>query len=253
VSIAQLIDATSLYTPMRKSEGNKKRAISGEQTRQIVDTYSAFEPTDTSKIFDYEEFGYRRVKVLRPLRMKIVITEDGFDSLDTDKTWNKLSDAQKEAWTSTLIAHAGQEHEYDWLESFAKSVAKKNATLGKVGKPLIKAFVGAFGVRDPDAEPVRDGKGNIVPDDCLTDFENVPLGTSIEDYMDSEVLPWAGDAYVDQSYCDDQDEGVGVVGYEINFNRYFYRYQPPRDLGEIDDDLKAVEADISAVLTEVTE
>tara|TARA_B100001057_G_scaffold439235_1_gene472257 strand:+ start:1121 stop:1423 length:303 start_codon:yes stop_codon:yes gene_type:complete len=100
---------------------------------------------------------------------------------------------------------------------------------------------------------VRDGKGNIVPDDGLTDFENVPLGTSIEDYMDSEVLPWADDAYVDQSYCDDQDEGVGIVGYEINFNRYFYQYQPPRDLEEIDADLKAVEADIAALLDEVTE
>ncbi len=100
---------------------------------------------------------------------------------------------------------------------------------------------------------MRDGKGNIVPDDGLTDFENVPLGTSIEDYMDSEVLPWADDAYVDQSYCDDQDEGVGIVGYEINFNRYFYQYQPPRDLEEIDADLKAVEADIAALLDEVTE
>ncbi|TMM45825.1 hypothetical protein [Qipengyuania marisflavi] len=185
--------------------------------------------------------------------MKIVITEEGFDSLGTDKAWNKLSDTQKEAWTSALIAHAGQEHEYDWLEPFAKSAAKKNASLGKVGKPLIKVFVGAFGVRDPDVEPVRDGKGNIVPDDGLTDFENVPLGTSIEDYMDSEVLPWAGDAYVDQSYCDDQDEGVGIVGYEINFNRYFYQYQPPRGLEEIDADLKAVEADIAALLDEVTE
>ncbi|WP_022673739.1 type I restriction-modification system subunit M [Novosphingopyxis baekryungensis] len=249
----QLIDATSLYTQMRKSEGNKKRAISGEQTRQIVNSYSAFEPTDTSKIFDYEEFGYRRVKVLRALRMKIVITEGSFDSLETDKAWNKLSDTQKEAWTSTLIAHAGQEHEYDWLESFAKSAAKKNATLGKVGKPLIKAFVGAFGVHDPDAEPVLDGKGNIVPDDGLTDFENVPLGTSIDDYMASEVLPWAEDAFVDQSFCDSQDEVVGVVGYEINFNRYFYRYQPPRDLEKIDADLKAVEADIASLLDEVTE
>ena len=100
---------------------------------------------------------------------------------------------------------------------------------------------------------MRDGKGNIVPDDGLTDFENVPLGTSIEDYMDSEVLPWADDAYVDQSYCDDQDEGVGIVGYEINFDRYFYQYQPPRDLEEIDADLKAVEADIAALLDEVTE
>lgn len=249
----QLIHATSLYTPMRKSEGNKKREISPDHTRQIVDVYSAFEPTETSKIFEYEEFGYRRVKVLRPLRMKIVVTEEGFNRLDKDKVWNKLADTQKEAWTSALIGHVGEEHKYAWLEAFPKSAANKNGALGKVGKPLIKALIVAFSVRDPDAEPVLDGKGELVPDDGLIDFENVPLGTSIEDYMTTQVLPWANDAYVDQSYRDDQDESVGVVGYEINFNRYFYQYQPPRELEAIDADLKSVEADIAAMLSEVTE
>jgi type I restriction enzyme M protein len=249
----QLIDATRLYTPMRKSEGNKKRAISPDQTRQIVASYSAFEPTKTSKIFDYEEFGYRRVKVLRPLRMKILITEKSFEQLEADSAWNKLADEQKEAWTSTLIAHAGREQAYDWLEPFAKAAAKKNKALGKVGKPLIKAFVGAFGVRDAEADLVVDSNGDVVADDTLTDFENVPLGMTIEDFMASEVLPWAGDAYVDRSYRDEQDKGIGVVGYEINFNRYFYEYQPPRDLEAIDADLKAVEADIASVLAEVTE
>lgn len=249
----QLIDATKLYTPMRKSEGNKKRAISPDQTRQIVASYSAFEPTKTSKIFDYEEFGYRRVRVLRPLCMKIVITEKGFEQLEADSAWNKLADEQKEAWTSALVAHAGREQTYDWLEPFAKAAAKKNKALGKVGKPLIKAFVGAFGVRDPEADPVIDGNGDVVADDTLTDFENVPLGMAIEDYMESEVLPWAGNAYVDPSYRDEQDKGIGVVGYEINFNRYFYEYQPARELEAIDRDLKAVEADIAALLDEVTE
>jgi len=249
----QLIDATSIYTSMRKSEGNKKRAISPEQTAEIVSAYSAFEPTKTSKIFDYEEFGYRRVKVLRPLRMKIVISEEGFERLDGDTAWNKLPDSQKEAWIAMLVAYMGREQAYDWLEPFAKAAAKKDAVLGKVGKPLIKAFIGAFGVRDPDADPVMDSDGNVVADDSLTDFENVPLGTSIRDYMASEVIPWAGDAYVDQSFCDQQDNEVGVVGYEINFNRYFYEYQPPRDLHLIDAELRAVEAEIAAVLAELTE
>lgn len=249
----QLIDATGLFTPLRKSEGNKKRAISPDQTRQIVASFSAFEPNKTSKIFDYKEFGYRRVKVLRPLRMKIVITEEGFERLDGDTAWNKLADEQKEAWTSALIAHASREQTYDWLEPFAKAAAKTNKALGKVGKPLLKAFVGAFGVRDPEANPVIDSNGDVVADDTLTDFENVPLGMTIEDFMASEVLPWAGDAYVDHSYRDEQDKGIGVVGYEINFNRYFYEYQPPRDLEAIDADLKAVEADIATVLAEVTE
>ena len=61
------------------------------------------------------------------------------------------------------------------------------------------------------------------------------------------------DAWVDTGYTDGRDGEVGRVGYEINFNRYFYKYQPPRDLNAIDADLKAVEADIAALLDEVTE
>jgi type I restriction enzyme M protein len=249
----QLINATQLFTPMRKSEGNKRRAISPDQTREIVEAYSAFEPTKTSLILNHREFGYRRVKVLRPLRMKVVVSDEGFAKLADDRTWNKLTDAQREGWTTLLMQYAGVEQEVSWLEPFAKAAAKKDGTLGKASKPLIKAFQAAFGVRDPDADAVTDDDGNVVADDYLTDFENVPLDTPIRGYMTTEVLPHAPDAYVDQSYCDEQDGEVGVVGYEINFNRYFYEYQRPRDLHLIDAELKTVEAEIAAVLAEVTE
>ena len=79
------------------------------------------------------------------------------------------------------------------------------------------------------------------------------MGTSIHDYLAVEVRPHAGDAYIDESFVDETDGGVGVVGYEINFNRYFYEYQPPRTLEDIDAELKAVEAEIAAILAEVTE
>lgn len=249
----QLINATQLFTPMRKSEGNKRREISPEQTRQIVEAYSAFEPTKTSLILDHREFGYRRIKVLRPLRMKVVVSEEGFAKLADDKVWNKLTDAQREGWTALLMQHAGVEQEVSWLEPFAKAAAKKEGSPGKAPKPLTKAFLAAFGVRDPDADPVTGDDGNVVADDQLTDFENVPLDTPISVYMAAEVLPHAPDAYIDQSYRDEQDGEVGVVGYEINFNRYFYEYQPPRDLHLIDSELKTVEAEIAAVLAEVTE
>ncbi|KKM00435.1 hypothetical protein LCGC14_1804480, partial [marine sediment metagenome] len=79
------------------------------------------------------------------------------------------------------------------------------------------------------------------------------LGTDIHDYLATEVLPHAEDAYIDETFKDEADEGVGIVGYEINFNRYFYEYKSPRDLEEIDTDLNAVEARIAAMLAEVTE
>jgi type I restriction enzyme M protein len=114
-------------------------------------------------------------------------------------------------------------------------------------------FQRAFGVRDPQLDPVTDKKGNILPDDDLTDYENVPMGTDIHDYLATEVLPHAEDAYIDETYRDEIDGGIGIVGYEINFNQYFYEYQPPRDLEEIDADLNVVEAEIAAILAEVTE
>lgn len=249
----QLINATQQFTPMRKSEGNKKREISSEQTRQIVEAYSAFESTKTSLILNHRKFGYRRIEVLRPLRMKVVVSEEGFAKLADDKVWNKLTDAQREGWTMLLMQHVGLEREVSWLEPFAKAAAKKNGTLGKASKPLTKSFLAAFGVRDPEADPVTDDEGNVIADDQLTDFENVPLDMPISVYMAAEVLPHAPDAFVNQSYRDDQDGMIGVVGYEINFNRYFYKYQSPRDLHLIDTELKAVEAEIAAVLAEVTE
>ncbi len=98
-----------------------------------------------------------------------------------------------------------------------------------------------------------DDKGQVIPDTSLNDSESVPFGTSVEDYFKTEVLPHVPDAFIDYSVRDSKDGEVGVVGYEINFNRYFYKYVPPRDLHDIDSDLKACEARIQALLEEVAE
>ena len=109
----------------------------------------------------------------------------------------------------------------------------------------------AFGQRDPQGEPVVDTDGNIVADPELTDYENVPLTEDIRDYLAREVLPHLPDAYIDESFRDDKDKEVGRVGFEINFNRFFYKYLPPRKLADSDADLKQVEAEIAALLAEV--
>jgi len=98
--------------------------------------------------------------------------------------------------------------------------------------------------RDETAEICRDARGNPEPDSELRDFENVPLGEDIETYLAREVLPHVPDAWVDTAKT--------KIGYEINFNRYFYKYVPPRPLAEIEADIKAIEADILRMLKEVT-
>ena len=135
----------------------------------------------------------------------------------------------------------------------SSDLPEMEASIGKVAKAFIKAFINAFGERDPEGDIVLDKDGDPIPDDQLTDYENVPLNQDIHDYLAQEVLPHAPDAWIDESYADDYDGQVGLVGYEINFNRYFYEYQPPRDLHEIDADLKAIEAEIREILDEVTE
>ena len=101
----QLIDATAMFEPMRKSEGNKRRRIGDDQIRQIVQMYSDFAETKESHLFDTRDFGYRRVRVLRPLRKKIVISTDGLAALAEETAWGKLAPGE----------HAGASRRLDRL------------------------------------------------------------------------------------------------------------------------------------------
>jgi type I restriction enzyme M protein len=94
-------------------------------------------------------------------------------------------------------------------------------------------------------------------DGDLRDHENVAIDiaqsvhANIEHYFAREVVPHVPDAWIDASKRDAQDGEIGIVGYEIPFNRHFYVYQPPRDLAEIDADLDKVSAEIMDLLREV--
>lgn len=245
----QLIDATGMHSPMRKSEGNKRRYISDEQAQDIARLYADFAPSENVRIVDYKDFGYRRIKVQRPLRLIAKVTEEGLKALQASKAFAKLGEEDQSTWLTLLRKDLGKTHPYEWFADLAK--AAKKAGLPKIAKPLATALEATLGVRDPEAPEVLDQEGNPVPDKELDDFESVPLEQNIGDYMDAEVLPHVPDAWVDTSYTDDRDGKIGKVGYEINFNRYFYKYVPPRDLHEIDAELKAVEAEIAALLDEV--
>ncbi len=253
VGKVQLINATEFFTAMRKSEGNKRKRISDDQIQEIAQIYAACENTRTSHVIDYKEFGYRRIRVLRPLRMAIQVTQEGLERLREEKAWAKLSKSQQGIWDTALKVEMGNHHLYGWAEEFAKQLTDTHPELGKLSKPLVKAIINSFGVRDPEGEIVLDKNGDEVSDDDLNDFENVPLGLNVHDYLASEVLPHAHDAFIDEAYRDEADGQLGIVGYEINFNRYFYEYQPPRDIAVIDAELKAVEAEIAQILGEVTE
>ena len=118
--------------------------------------------------------------------------------------------------------------------------------------PVTKAILSALSERDETAAICRDSKGNAEPDPELRDTESVPLSESIEAFFEREVKPHVPDAWIDTDKRDPKDGEVGMVGYEINFNRYFYRYTPPRPLEVIEADIREIETDIMRMLAEVT-
>ncbi|MCF5053070.1 N-6 DNA methylase [Pseudomonas syringae] len=231
----QLIDATAMHAPMRKSLGSKRKYLSEAQIVEIAKLHEASENAPNTKVFASTDFGYRRITVERPLRLRFSVTPD------------KLATYQNTKGTDQADAFSKVESSFDNLPAFLKAAGIK-----KLGKTALKAVLVCFGERDAEAQPVLDDKGNVQADSDLRENENVPLNESIDDYFAREVLPHLPDAWIDTSKVDAKDGQVGIVGYEINFNRYFYVYQPPRALAEIDADLKAVEAEIAGLLGEVT-
>ena len=249
----QLINATSFWSSI-KNEGNKRRSVDDDHRSQIVDIYAAAENSEVSRMIDYRSFGYRRIKVLRPLRMSLVIDDKGLAKLQDEKAWQKLSAEHQQIWLDALHLHLGTTQLVGWAETFADEMVRSVLAAGtviKAGKPFVKSLVNSFGQRVPQGEAVLDANGVVISDPELTDYENVPLTEDIRDYLAREVLPHLPDAYIDESFCDEKDKKVGRVGYEINFNRFFYKYVPPRKLNDIDAELKQVESEIAALLAEV--
>jgi type I restriction enzyme M protein len=145
----------------------------------------------------------------------------------------------------------------------ALDAASRKAGL-KLPAPARKAILAALSERDGTAVICRDADGSPEPDPELRDTESVPLPpgkdladregvpASVRAFFDAEVKPHVPDAWIDTTKRDPRDDRVGLIGYEINFNRYFYRYTPPRLLEEIEADIRAIEGDIVRMLAEVT-
>lgn len=234
----QLIDATDRATKMRKSLGSKRQFVSESDQDEIVRMYGDFQETQKSKIFPIEAFGYRRITVERPLKLNFQTSEDRIERILDEKAIQKLD---KEDQEKVLAACKSMDAETVYLNRKAFHRALKSALTDHQvypSAPQLKALLNALSERDPGAEVCTDSKGNPEPETGLRDYENVPLTESVYDYFDREVKPHVPDAWIDESKRDEKDGEVGIVGFEIPFNRHFYEFTPPRPLEEIDADLK---------------
>jgi type I restriction enzyme M protein len=252
----QLVDAREYFVKMRKSLGEKRKEISTEQIDEITRLYADFTEDERVKIFANEAFGYQRITVERPLRLRWEVTTEAIQRLTETKQWAKLTEAEQADVSDRLTSLVGS------------STTEKPALAQKLGalpKAIEKQLWDALAVADPAAPVVTNRKGIPEPDPDLRDNENVPLPavpvtweadvterlasleyrSAVEEYVAAEVLPYVADAWVDYDKT--------KIGYEIPLTRHFYRYVPPRPLAEIDAEIKALEAEIQELLSQVTE
>jgi len=237
----QLVDARDVWTAggsqeSKRSLGDKRRHLTVKQIAEIVRLYGRFKDGEQSKIFHNADFGYTRVTVERPLRLRYQMTlEDKARFLDACP--HLLDDVQ------AIDKELGRNPQRDWNAVWARIEDLLHERKSRLKMPEQKLFRSVFTQKDTEAEPVAKGDG-YEPDSDLRDLENVALKDDIDAYFEREVRPHVPDAWMDRS----KDK----VGYEINFNRHFYNYTPPRPLEEIDADLKRAEEEIVRLLREVT-
>ena len=237
----QLIDGRELYTKLRKNLGSKNCEFTSNHISLIMQTFLDFAESDISQIFANEEFGYHKITVERPLRLKTHITPE---RLATFKAENPGDEALAEGLATVvgdqphLDFNAVQRQFNKWLKGQGlKATAKQ-----------LKALWDVFTETDEGAMPVikkkhKDGTVEYEPDSSLRDTENVPLTETIADYMAREVLPPVPDAWIDESKT--------VRGYEISFTKYFYQYEPLRTLEKIVADIRALEAETDGILEQI--
>jgi type I restriction enzyme M protein len=257
----QLIDASGerFWKSMRKSLGSKRREIPAGACDEITRIYGEMLNGSSgwgeySKIFDSTDFGYREIRVERPLRLAFRATPEALKAVQEAKPFLRLeADAQRRIMDAL---GTGLDSGKRWMDRAEFEPVLTEVLRGSgvnIAAPVKKAIMAALSQRDEEAAICTNRNGKPEPDTSLRDHELVPLGEDWQDYFAREVVPFVPDAWVDQAYTDAQDGGIGRVGYEINFNRYFYKYVPPRPLVEIDAELKALEAEIAGLLREVVE
>ncbi|MCK9189489.1 class I SAM-dependent DNA methyltransferase [Acidithiobacillus sp.] len=267
----QLINAVDLFIRLQKSLGKKRNELSQDQIEEVTQIYDDFQAGSRSRIFDNTDFFFRKVTVERPLRLRFDVSAEKVGALRDDPAFGRLKPEMSAALISaleTLVGHKpwmdAVSFNVDLRMAFTKgservqecSAQAASSAPAKSIQPtdaIIKLVHKHIGERDEDATIVRDVDGKPLPDAELRDTEKVPYGEDVKAYFAREVKPHWPEAWINETVRDEKDDQVGLVGTEINFNRYFYIYQPPRPLEEIDAELKQVEAEIAALLAEVTE
>lgn len=265
----QLIDASSFYSKLRKSLGNKKNEISAENRTAITKLYADFTENEHCKIYPNEEFIYREYTVMQPLQRSYAITEERIDAMLAKGSLSALYDPANVEELENAEELTGKDAKK--LETYRKNQPVYEAIIGALRaaesdevypapaafmSALTKALSGAtsdkklldkvadgLSAMDKTAEIQRDRKGNIVYDKETKDTELVKWAEDIEDYMAREVLPHVPDAKAFFEEDLSKKKPIIKTGAEIPFTRYFYQYQQPTPSDELG--MKFMELELS--------
>jgi len=239
----QLIDGTSFFERMRKPLGEKRKMLSENHIAELTQIYGNFVDGEFCKIFDEDDFAYWKVTVERPLRLNFQTSPERVERIREQTAFANLATSRKRKPEEIAKEEAeGKKQQDTILEAirqidcsvlyknraeFIKVLTKalKEANLD-VKAPLLKAILAGLSEKDDTADICTDAKGNPEPDTDLRDTEQIPFKEVIATYIEREVLPYAPDAWVDESKT--------KKGYEIPFTRYFYKYT---ELGDAEETL----------------
>lgn len=236
----QLIDATSMKSPLRKNLGDKNCEMTAEIREQVMKLYLAFENADPefSKVFPNEEFGYLLVDVNRPLKLKVDINAETLAKFKVE--------GKDEEFYEFLAGYAGDGIvSMDYNQTIAeleKAVKKAGLKWPKKRQDAIRKF---FAVVDENAAIVLDKNGEPEADTNLKDSEQIPLfyEGGIEGFFKNEIEPYVPDAKI--------DEDSAIVGYELSFTKYFYKPVQLRDAADIIADIRAIEQSTDGLLASI--
>ncbi|MFE9790879.1 N-6 DNA methylase [Streptomyces goshikiensis] len=249
----QLIDASDMWTKMRKGMGSKRKEIDKAARERIVKLYDAFTEAENSKILKNSDFGYWTVTVERPTRLNFAASRAAdLNDKALAKAFGKSIDPAPFVTALTKMGPQIYMSQGEFIEAVREAFSPAEL---KLTPAQYRHLATALGEPDESAEIVTDSKGNPEPDASKRETENVPFiyggntlgeagrSKTIKAYFEAEVVPHVPDAWIDAKKT--------KVGYEIPFTRLFYTYTPPRALAEIDHDLEAQIAKILGLLREV--
>ena len=260
----QLINAAEWYRPLRKNLGKKNCELSPDDIQRIWHTFRDFREAEQSKIFPNEAFGYHKITVERPLRLKVDLSYERRQEFR--KACEEAKDEALADIADRLPLSLGSGPHMDWNDFYSHVEADAREHGFKLTAKRKKLFMNALAARDENATPLIkkihksgmtqpdlfqvqiDGEDRVVeyePDTKLRDNEQVPLleEGGIEAFFRREVLPHVPDAWI--------DEPKTRIGYEISFTRYFYKPQELRTLEDIAADIRALEAETEGLLDQI--